>query len=164
MGPLEAAVACLGRCKIVISPGGQSDTSKDHSWNLGPIGGGMVLPHGLCFRASMKYRFVTHEMGWRVTTLEYIYSLSVADEQVWAMHWHPVSSSPEVRPHLHIAIPRAGDKHEHRPVPRMTFEDAVEWVITSGAKATTEHWSDILRGSKDLHVQYRTWHDKGGTS
>lgn len=158
MEPLEAAVACLGTAKIVVSSGGMSDPHRDHSWNLGPLGGGMVFPGGFCFRASMKYKFVPLDGGWRVTTLEYIYSLGVADVQAWAMHWHPIGSSPETRPHLHITIPNAGDKHEHRPVPRMTFEDAVEWVITSGVEPARGDWGDILRGSKELHVRHRSWH------
>lgn len=138
-----------------------SNTHADHSWNLGPLGGGMVFPGGYCFKASMKYRFVPHPEGWRVTTLEYIYSLGLVDAQLWAMHWHPVGDSHETRPHLHVAIPNAGDKHEHRPVPRMTFEDAVEWVISSGVKPAREDWHQILSGSKDLHIQFRTWHGDG---
>ena len=66
-----------------------SNTHADHSWNLGPLGGGMVFPGGYCFKASMKYRFVPHPEGWRVTTLEYIYSLGLVDAQLWAMHCIP---------------------------------------------------------------------------
>ena len=106
----------------------------------------------------MKYRFIEHEQGWRVTTLEYIYSLSKADVELWAMHWHPIGSSHETRSHIHVAIPNAGDKHEHRPVPRMTLEDAVEWVITSGIEPAREDWREVLNGSKELHVKHRTWH------
>ncbi|MBP2422060.1 hypothetical protein [Microbacterium imperiale] len=160
--PLEAAVACLGLAKITFSNGGAYNVHKDHAWNLGRLGAGMVFPGGYCFRAAMKYRFVPHETGWRVTTLEYIYSLSVADEVLWAMHWHPVGDSHETRPHLHMAIPGAGGARAHRPVPRMTFEEAVEWVIESGIDPARDDWMDVLTKSKQLHVLHRTWHGDSG--
>lgn len=109
----------------------------------------------------MKYRYVGHEVGWRVTTLEYIYSLSLADKELWALHWHPVGKSHEKRSHLHVGIPDAGDKHAHRPMPRMTFEDAVEWVIASDVEPARTDWQDILNKSKDVHIQHRTWHGDG---
>ena len=157
MDPLRAAVACLGPGKIVTSPGGMSDTKFDHSWTLNYPGSGMVFSGGFCFRASMSYRFVEHDEGWRVTTLEYIYELSCGDEFLWSSHWHPVGSSPETRPHLHVAIPGAGDENVHRPVGRMTFEDAVEWVIGSGVEPVRDDWEDVLTRSKEVHIRYRTW-------
>lgn len=156
--PLQAAVACLGVGKIVTSSGGQSDTSREHSWTLNAPGKGMVFPGGYCFRASMKYRFIEHEQGWRVTTLEFIYSLSQADAELWAFHWHPVGDSHETRVHLHTAIPGAGDKHAHRPVGRVTFEDAVEWVILAGVKPAREDWETVLADSKAVHIRHRSWH------
>lgn len=159
--PLEAAVACLGNAKIAVSPGGRSDVHRDHSWTLNRPGQGMVFPGGYCFRASMKYRFVEHDEGWRVTTLEFIYSLSKADQDLWAIHWHPVGSSHETRPHLHLAIPDAGDKHVHRPISRLTFEDAVEWVISSGISPARDDWATILSGSKALHIAHRSWDGDG---
>lgn len=117
----------------------------------------MVFKGGYCFRASMKYRFIEHEQGYRVTTLEYIYSLSLADAELWDLHWHPVGDSPETRPHLHASIPNAGSKRQHRPTGRMTFEDAVEWAILSGVPPAREDWAEIIEGSKAVHVKHRSW-------
>lgn len=157
--PIEAAVACLGVAKVVPSPGGRSDTTKDHSWTLNGLGKGMVFRDGYCFRASMGYRFIPHEDGWRVTTLNYIYSLSRGDRELWGIHWHPVGKSPERRTHLHTAIDEAGDAHVHRPMGRFAFEDAVEWVIGSGVPAAIEEWPAVLTKSKTVYVRHRTWDD-----
>lgn len=157
MEPIEAAVACLGNAKVTTSPGGMTNTHVDHSWTLNGPGKAMVFKGGYCFRASMKYRFIEHEGGYRVTTLEYIYSLSCGEDELWDLHWHPVGSSPETRPHLHAAILGAGGKRAHRPTGRMTFEDAVEWVIASGVTPVREDWAEILSGSKAVHVQHRSW-------
>lgn len=155
-------MACLGVAKITTSPGGYGSLHADHSWMLsGSTPGGMVFADGYCFRASMKYRFVTHEAGYRVTTLEYIYSLSKADSELWAVHWHPVGSSHETRTHLHAHLPGATSARSHLPIGRFTFEDAVEWVIESGVSPAREDWPEILRKSKELHITHRTWHGDG---
>lgn len=160
--PLIAATACIGTAKIVPSPGAQHLTDREHSWALNALGGGLVFKGGFCFKASMKFRYVEHEVGWRVTTLEYIYSLTVGDAEAWQMHWHPVGKSPEVRPHLHAAVGPAGTKRQHLPTSRMTYEDAIEWLIAQDiATPTTDKWADILGASKAVHVQYRSWSGDG---
>lgn len=160
--PLVAATACLGIAKIIHSPGAANNTHTDHSWTLNALGSGIVFKGGFCFKASMKYRYLPIEDGWRITTLEYIYSLTCADEEIWQMHWHPIGSSPEVRPHLHAAIGPAGTKRQHLPTGRMTYEDAVEWIIAQNiAEPTRDDWADILNASKSVHIQYRSWSGDG---
>ena len=157
--PIEAAVACLGQAKVVPSPGGMSNPNGDHSWNLGVIGGGMVFTNGYCFRAGMAYRYLAIDGGYRVTTLSYTYSLLKAGHELWAMHWHPDGVSDETRAHLHLNLEQGPDAKQHLPSGRMTFEDAVEWVIRSGVSpAREEDWQQILAQSKEVHVTHRTWH------
>lgn len=159
--PLEAAIACLGPAKLVVSPGGRADTSREHSWSLNEPGTGMAFPGGYLFRAQMSYRFVEHEEGWRVTTLSYMYSLHLLGEECWAMHWHPNGMSSETGPHMHIGIPGVYDRKAHLASPRMTLETAVEWVIAAGIQPAREDWREILCASQAVHVEHRSW---GGTT
>lgn len=162
IGPIVAATACLGPAKIVPSPGALSLTDREHSWSLNGPGSGMVFAGGVCFKASMKFEYIAHTEGWRVTTREYIYSLTVADVEIWKMHWHPVGVSHEVRPHLHAAIGGLGTIRDHLPMGRMAYEDAVEWAIThAGLSPVHEDWREILAASKEVHVRYRSWSGDG---
>ncbi len=157
--PIEAALACLGPAKIVTSPGGQSSPNSEHAWNLNGPTGVMTFPGGRCFEAAMRYKYIEHDGGWRVTTLGYMYTFKVHGEELWVMHWHPDGRSHEQKPHLHLALPEDITRKAHFPVPRMTFEDAVAWVIESGVEPVRLDWKDVLEHSREIHIRYRTWHN-----
>ncbi len=164
--PIEKALSCLGRAKIVLSPGGQADTTKSHNWSVNG-GDGMELRGGLenhRFYASMHYRIVLadpekHDLSrgkWRVTTAAYFYELRTPkNEKLWAMHWHPTGNSDSTFPHLHIYPMTDG----HLVTPRQTFESAVQWCLEMGADAQRSDCAKILAESEGVHRLWRSWAD-----
>ncbi|WP_439593855.1 hypothetical protein [Microbacterium sp.] len=138
-----------------------TDAGAEHSWNLNGATGAMIFPNGICFEAAMRYRFMPATGGgFRVTTLSYLYSLKQLGEERFLMHWHPRGRSHETRPHLHLPLPGGSDS-AHYQSPRMTFEDAVQWVIQYGVTPARDDWREVLESSRSVHVRYRTWHGNG---
>lgn len=150
--PLEVAVACLGRAKITTSAGGTTSPDGVHSWSLNDFEG-MAFPDGVLFRASMQYEFVQDSGTWRVTSRGYAYHLLKGGVEVWLMHYHPHGKSHEKRPHLHLPMIGPG----HFIGERMSFEQAVAWVIESGVSPALETWDAILQDGHERHVEFRTW-------
>lgn len=97
--------------------------------------------------------------------LGYEYAMLCGDEQteVWAMHWHPSGQSDEINPHLHLGLPLLNDtspinNKDHLSTGRMTFEDAIRWLIKCGVEPLREDWANQLTLAETPHKLFRSWH------
>lgn len=100
---------------------------------------------------------------YRCSTRGYIFSISDRDDaELMSYHWHPLSVSPDLGPHMHIGkklFPQ--DATLHVPTERVTVEDLVEQLITSfGVAAAVDEdiWRPLIRESKALHITHHTSH------
>jgi hypothetical protein len=167
--PLQAALGCLAiGARISCKPSRSPKLGSDAKWIIN-AGGGLSLrsvagDRDLVFHASMEWKVIpdTGPKGpCRVTTLGYKYSLDDGGAELWAMHWHPRGSSPVHEPHMHLgsAMATAGRLIDgaHLPVPRQSFEDAVRWCVTFGAKPVRDDWEEQLRLAEQPHLLHRSW-------
>lgn len=115
-------------------------------------GGGKV---GL--RVSMRYRIVESddaERGpWKVTTLGCMYGLQIDGAKLYDYHWHPISESHEVRPHVHCSA--VGKLHI--PTGRVMIEDVLNLAVQHGAEP-----NDMTR-SKEIDKLNREKFARGAT-
>ena len=157
--PIQGAVSCLGTAKITTSSSRQKPGAV-RAWSLNK-GNGMALPGARLFRATMQYEVIQQDdSSWRVTTRAYMYTLLQEGEEVFSIQWHPDGKSDYDGPHLHLGRGPGKEKVDHLPTGRLTFEDAIEWVIQFGTPPARDDWQEVLAASKELHIRYRTWTDQ----
>jgi hypothetical protein len=178
--PLQLALSCVAHGKVTTRKGGYSppvDAQQQWSLNDGDAATlkanrdftGVKLPGTLEFYAHMWWRVIRDERPgfgpYRVTTIGYDYSLVCGEEgqtEVWAMHWHPDSASEEVRPHVHLGdmllTPQSPIcRSSHLLTGRMTFENAIRWLIEFGVQPIHENWEQRLREAEGPHLANRSW-------
>lgn len=160
--PLREALSCLAAAKITTGP-------KSHEpfgvrvWSLN-LDRGVVLRDGWHFEAEMHYEIIPADAPappWRVTTRAYRYKVSHCDKDLVRMHWHPSGKSPFTTPHFHIPMLSGGTGGEsgHLPIGRVSFEDAVQWVIVMSGQHARADWQEVLDRTRSVHVEHRTWSD-----
>jgi hypothetical protein len=75
---------------------------------------------------AMRYRIrQVDEAGrgpWKVSTVGYMYDLVLDGKKLYEYHWHPISASHEVRPHLHCSAVGKG----HIPTGRINDRGRAE--------------------------------------
>ncbi len=155
--PIKAAVSCLGAAKVTASG---PAVGKDLAWSLNG-GEGMFFADGMHFEASMHYRIIRADAGWRVTTLAYRYRMGRVGIDLFRMHWHPTGNSPFKLPHFHLNLEGKdftdGSEEQHFPSGRMTFEDAVHWAILAGITPVRDDWQEVLDAGREAHIRHRSW-------
>ncbi len=160
--PIQQDLSCIVHAKITTSARGM-EVGKVHVRSINREQG-LAMPDGYHFDALMNYEVIrTEDRAYRVTTHSYLYSLRRHGEEVFAMHWHPAGHSDYEHPHMHLNLPGGVDydtSKAHLPVGRLTFEDAVEWVINVTAAPAREDWMDVLESNRALHVTHRSWHTR----
>lgn len=164
--PIRAAAVTLGQVKITPSAGGQSVPNATHAWSINREKG-VVFRGGFRYEAQMHYRIVQRPVSreWKVETLGYRYQLALLGRHLWRIHWHPTTISNYPGPHVHLSLWRPDSLNDddtlkrHHPTGRMTFEDSLEWLFNEeGVEASRPDYLDVIRESKDLHIQHRSWH------
>jgi len=108
---------------------------------------------------SMRYRIIkTDEAGrgpWKVTTTGYMYELQLEEKKLYEYHWHPISASHEVRPHLHCSA--ALDKG-HIPTGRVMIEDVLNLAVQLGAKPNNmTRWNELDKLNRQMFARGATW-------
>lgn len=116
-------------------------------------GGGKV---GLS--VTMNYRIIADEDAergpWKVTTVGYMYDLRLDDRSLYEYHWHPISASHEVRPHLHCAAVDKG----HIPTGRVMIEDVLNLAVQCGAKPNNMgRWKALDKLNREKFGRGATW-------
>lgn len=117
-------------------------------------GGGKV---GLS--VSMRYRIVPDEDAdrgpWKVSTVGYMYDLQLDSKSLYEYHWHPISESHEVRPHLHCS---AVDDKGHIPTGRVMIEDVLNLAVQYGAKPNSSaRWEELDKLNREKFGRGATW-------
>lgn len=106
---------------------------------------------------SMRYRIIQAEAGrgpWKVTTVGYMYDLLLDDKRLYEYHWHPISASHEVRPHLHCSKVGKG----HIPTGRVMIEDVLNLAVHYGAKPNSMmRWKEIDQLNREKFARGATW-------
>ncbi|MGV0041289.1 hypothetical protein [Mycobacterium colombiense] len=107
---------------------------------------------------SMRYRIVqTDEPGrgpWKVSTVGYMYELQFDGKTLYEYHWHPISKSHEVRPHLHCAAVGKG----HLPTGRVMIEDVLNLAVHHGAKPNSmRNWKKLDQLNRERFARGASW-------
>ncbi|WP_419402586.1 hypothetical protein [Mycobacteroides abscessus] len=107
---------------------------------------------------TMNYRIVADEDSergpWKVTTVGYMYDLRLSDKSLYEYHWHPISVSHEVRPHLHCAAVDKG----HIPTGRVMIEDVLNLAVQCGAKPNNlARWTALDKLNREKFSRGATW-------
>lgn len=180
LAPLRLALSTVARAKITVPRGGLNPpVGAEQVWTLN--NGASVtltaasrpadqpqLPRPLAFHAAMYWKVIRDEREdygpFRVSTTGYSYSMLAGPEQVevWAMHWHATGVSDETKPHMHFGVPMLDNaapvsKRDHMPTGRMTFEDAIRWLVKCGARPLVDNWTDRLALAEAPHLLFRSW-------
>ncbi|CPR85938.1 hypothetical protein [Mycobacteroides abscessus] len=155
--PIQEALGLFASGKVTTDTY-EPDVEGVLAFNRGEVvklrGGGKV---GLS--VSMRYRVVPDEHvdrgPWKVSTVGYMYDLHVGNKSLYEYHWHPISQSVEVRPHLHCAA--VGDKG-HIPTGRVMIEDVLNLAIQYGAEPnSTERWAELDKLNREKFGRGATW-------
>lgn len=107
---------------------------------------------------SVRYCIVqTDEPGrgpWKVTTVGYMYELQLDGKTLYEYHWHPISASHEVRPHLHCSAVGKG----HIPTGRVMIEDVLNLAVQHGAKPNNAtRWKELDRLNREKFARGASW-------
>lgn len=180
LAPLQQALGCVAQGKITTRRGGDHPkVGTDQQWTLND-GGSALLKRGssaagaprldgpLEFFATMWWRVIKDDREgfgpYRVTTTGYDYALVSGRPavEVWAMHWHPTGASDEIKPHLHLGDVLLSERSPisskaHLRTGRMTFENAIRWLIAFGAEPLHADWEDRLTLAETPHLLFRSW-------
>lgn len=113
--------------------------------------------------AAQAFRHRKYKGEWRVSTLEYIYNVSGAEDTrdyLFAWHWHP-NQRPEC--HLHADAELANQmklSKKHLPTARVSLEEVLWFLIdefdVQAAKDPAE-CRRLLSETQRRHEKYRTW-------
>jgi hypothetical protein len=124
-------------------------------------GGEVVKLHGgnkVGLTVSMRYRIIQAGAGrgpWKVTTTGYMYDVLLDEKKLYEYHWHPISASHEVRPHLHCSA--ALDKG-HIPTGRVMIEDVLNLAVQLGARPNNmTRWRELDKVNREKFARGATW-------
>lgn len=149
---------------IAVTEPVRADPDKIYTWVVNR-GGGTVLTDVGTFFASMKFQIVhsdpnqhdqEHQGVYRCSTRAYNYKLTLrSGTDLWRIHWHPGGVSTESGPHVHPGT----NLKLHLPTPRLTFENALAWLIQFGAPLRTSADEARIRLAEleASHLLYRSW-------
>jgi hypothetical protein len=168
--PVKDAIQCVGDGVLVY---------RDHP-GLGQLeaatlngGEGMGIRSAIFgrLRLEVNFQYVLLESDdergpYRCSTRGYIFSISDReDHELVSFHWHPLSVSPDLGPHMHIGttvLPQTGTLHV--ATPRVTVEDVIEHLADSFAvdmPLPEGEWRPRIERSREVHVTWRDWHERG---
>lgn len=126
-------------------------------------GNGVELRQIGTFYASMQFEVVEsipaehdeeHQGEYRCSARGYNYKLATPrGSDLWRVHWHPDGPSPAKGPHLQPDLDR------HLPTGRITFENAVEWLVEYDAplRCSADEAKARLAELQAPHLLYRSW-------
>lgn len=111
--------------------------------------------------ATMRYRIVEDETPgrgpWKVSTTGWMYSLMEDGNTVVDFHWHPVSNSHVVSPHLHVRS-SVRLKKRHVPTGRVLIEDVLGFAVELGAAPRDpKTWARVAKRNRSAFLLGATW-------
>jgi hypothetical protein len=156
VAPIQDALGLFASGKVLV------DTYKADTVGILTFNGGEVVKlrggNKVGLSVSMQYQIVEvddAERGpWKVSTVGYMYDLLLDGKALYEYHWHPISKSHEVRPHLHCS---AVEKC-HIPTGRIMIEDVLNLAIRYGAKPNaTKRWKELDQLNREKFARGATW-------
>ena len=154
--PIKDALGLFASGKVTV------DTYKAGVVGVLAFNGGEVVKlHGgakVCLSVSMQYRIIQADEAergpWKVTTVGYMYELQLAGKTLYEYHWHPISTSHEVRPHLHCSAVAK----RHIPTGRVMIEDVLNLAVQHGAKPNNmTRWNELDKLNREKFARGATW-------
>ncbi|SPM32862.1 hypothetical protein MRAB57_661, partial [Mycobacterium rhizamassiliense] len=153
--PIQNALGLFASGKVTVD-----SYKKDVEGRLVFNRGEVVKLHGgagVGLSVSMHYRIVPAEAGrgpWKVSTVGYMYDLVLNEKALYEYHWHPISDSHEVRPHLHCsAVGKC-----HIPTGRVMIEDVLNLAVHYGAKPNSmRRWKELDKLNREKFARGATW-------
>lgn len=154
--PIQTALGLFASGKVTADSYKPEDVGI-LAFNSGDIvklrGGGKVA-----LSVSMRYRIVQTDEAdrgpWKVTTVGYMYELQLDTTALYEYHWHPISKSHEVRPHLHCAAVGKG----HIPTGRVMIEDVLNLAVQHGAEPNdADRWMELDKLNREKFARGATW-------
>ncbi|RFZ08117.1 hypothetical protein MML61_10215 [Mycobacterium marinum] len=156
VAPIQEALGLFASGRVLV------DTYKPDTVGILTFNGSEIVKlrggNKVGLSVSMQYRIVEvddAERGpWKVSTTGYMYDLLLDEKALYEYHWHPISDSHEVRPHLHCS---AVDKC-HIPTGRVMIEDVLNLAVHYGAKPNSmKRWRELDKLNRDKFARGATW-------
>jgi hypothetical protein len=156
IAPIQDALGLFASGKVT------ADSYKSDVEGVLTFNGGEVVKlrggNNVGLSVSMRYRIVqTDEPGrgpWKVSTVGYMYEMQLDGTTLYDYHWHPISASHEVRPHLHCSKVGKG----HIPTGRVMIEDVLNLAVELGAKPNNmTRWKKIDKLNREKFARGATW-------
>jgi hypothetical protein len=113
---------------------------------------------GLSIEVSLRYVVIKDDDPargpWKVSTRGWMHELTNKDgREVAAWHWHPVSKSHVLVPHLHVPPLKA-----HYPTGRVMIEDVLAFAADQGAEPNDpKTWAKVDQANRDAFRRGATW-------
>lgn len=105
-----------------------------------------------------QYKIVeddTERGPWKVSITGWIYNLATVgdDHQLVEYHWHPISSSHSIDPHVHMNSAKG-----HQPTGRVLIEDVLDYAVELGADCLKpERWATLGPENRQRFGLGATW-------
>lgn len=117
--------------------------------------------HRISVSITMRYRIVRDDDQtrgpWKVSTIGWIYDLLEDDRRILAFHWHPVSKSHILIPHLHVES-SVRFKNRHIPTGRILIEDVLALAVELGvAPRNQKAWQRVTSRNRAAFLRGATW-------
>ena len=156
VAPIQAALGMFVVGKVT------ADSYKADQEGVLTLNNGEVVAlrgsNKLGLAVSMRYEIIAADDPargpWKVTTTGYMYDLLLNETAQYEYHWHPISSSHEVRPHLHCSAVGKG----HIPTGRVMIEDVLNLAFQHGAEPRNEtRWKKLDKRNREMFARGATW-------
>ena len=153
-----------GIASLTVSPRPPFRKEVVYRWSINAEDG-LQLGSVRTFYASMNFEIVDsvptehdeeHQGEFRCSSRGYNYKLTTPrGADLWRIHWHPVGVSPVRGPHVHLPP----HLNRHLPTGRMTFENALGWLIEydAGLRMPIEGAKACLAELEAPHLLHRSW-------
>lgn len=155
--PIQAALSCFATGKVTVDqykPGPEGVLALNDGASVRLNGSDRVE-----LSVTMRYLIVKtdDEMRgpWKVTITGWMYTLYSHEGTALAeYHWHPISDSHVVAPHLHIA----GKAKRHYPTGRVLIEDVLSLATEHGAEPIDpKKWAKRDAANRAAFLRGATW-------
>ena len=173
--PLQRALSCItdGELTIQRGAGGGYVPSEDPHVIVLNEGSPVILKGAaeLGFRAIQQYRIVQDgdldRRSWKTVVVGYVYAIDAIDEitrergEVVAYHWHPLTQTEVLWPHVHIGqgavgnAARIGERYIHKihfPTGQVSLEEVIRLLIREfQVPVRREDWEQVLAETLAAH-------------
>jgi hypothetical protein len=157
VAPLQRALGCFLSGKVT------ADTFEEGPEGIVTLNRGDPVrldgDQKLNIEVSLRYTVVRDESPergpWKVRTLGWMHELTDANgSELAAWHWHPVSESHVMAPHLHVpTAPKL-----HFPTGRIMVEDVLNFALCHGAEPRDPAaWEVVDRENREAFRRGATW-------